>query len=336
MQNTAKAEDAMRSGQDVFPGEQCRTVAGEGMATAETGGARRVSEGGGNGAGEIVGKSAAADNGPQTYIAEPKAACSCATTEQAPSREDECSRGGAEHAASSEEECSRGETGNSSQSGREAANPCGGHAREEYGGGFAREEPQGPYGYNGMPQGTYRGQYGDPYAYNPHVRTAGGGGNPQGPYGYGGMPQGTYRGQYGEPYAHNPHVRTAGGYGNPHQGPFPGYRESAAYGQAPGSGPHSHASCDRDCGPGHPKHDANRYGQFANLVQDIANGDADASSVLSFLENMDPRFWKGALVGATAALLMSNETVKNSLVGLLSGLFGGAGKENGKKTSEPQ
>ena len=59
-----------------------------------------------------------------------------------------------------------------------------------------------------------------------------------------------------------------------------------------------------------------------NLVNDLANGNADASRVMGFLENLDYKFWKGALVGISATLLLTNKTVKDSIMGTLSDLMG--------------
>ncbi|MFP4048397.1 MAG: hypothetical protein ACOCS8_00305 [Desulfovermiculus sp.] len=96
------------------------------------------------------------------------------------------------------------------------------------------------------------------------------------------------------------------------QGP-PGYAQAQAHpGQAPGP----------DSGPGHPKHDAHRYGQVMGLINDVANGNADPSKVMQVLSSLDSQFWKGALIGVGATLLVTNETVKNALVSALSDLAG--------------
>jgi hypothetical protein len=99
--------------------------------------------------------------------------------------------------------------------------------------------------------------------------------------------------------------------------------------QNPPVSPHS-----QDHGPEHLKHDAHQYGQLMQLVNDIANGNADASRVMSFLENLDTRFWKGALVGMAAVLILSNDTVKNGIANGLSGVMGIFGKE--KEAPQPE
>jgi hypothetical protein len=63
------------------------------------------------------------------------------------------------------------------------------------------------------------------------------------------------------------------------------------------------------------------------LVNDLANGSADPSRVMAFLGSQDAQFWKGALVGISVVLLLTNDTVKNAVVGTLSGILGAFSKE---------
>lgn len=58
------------------------------------------------------------------------------------------------------------------------------------------------------------------------------------------------------------------------------------------------------------------------LINDVANGNADPSKVMQVLSSLDSQFWKGALIGVGATLLVTNETVKNALVSALSDLAG--------------
>jgi len=111
------------------------------------------------------------------------------------------------------------------------------------------------------------------------------------------------------------------------------YQQPPAHSQAPGQAPHV---CDHesDHGPGHPKHDAHQYGQFMGLVNDLANGNADASRLMSFLGSLDNQFWKGALVGVSATLLLTNDTVKNAIVGTLSNVLGAFEKKTEKEQSK--
>ncbi len=72
-----------------------------------------------------------------------------------------------------------------------------------------------------------------------------------------------------------------------------------------------------------PKHDEHKYGQMMGLVEDLVNGkNPDPSHIMSVLEGLDSRFWKGALVGVGATLLLTNDSVKNAIVGGLSTMFG--------------
>jgi hypothetical protein len=91
-------------------------------------------------------------------------------------------------------------------------------------------------------------------------------------------------------------------------------------------GPHqSHASAQGfPGGPGadHFKHDEHRYGQLFGIIQDFANGQPDVSRVMNWVEGCDTQFWKGALVGAVAAVLIVNPTVKKTIVDTMSGFWG--------------
>jgi hypothetical protein len=112
-----------------------------------------------------------------------------------------------------------------------------------------------------------------------------------------------------------------------------GYYQPYGYAYDPPPVSHAGDGGHHQC-KGHPKHDAHKYGQFMGLVNDLANGDADASRVISFLGSLDTQFWKGAMVGVTATLLLTNDTVKDSIVGALSGLFGIFGKEADDEATE--
>jgi len=90
---------------------------------------------------------------------------------------------------------------------------------------------------------------------------------------------------------------------------------------APGCGHDDH-------GTGHLKHDAHQYGQFMGLVNDLANGKADPSQVMSFLGGLDGQFLKGALVGIGATLLLISDSVRKGMAGTLSGVFDAFGKES--------
>lgn len=124
--------------------------------------------------------------------------------------------------------------------------------------------------------------------------------------------------------------------GSPHPGPaFPqaghqfigphtphtGYQQPQAYGFAPVPTNHS-CNHNTTSGQRHPKYDEHKYGQFMGIVNDLVNGNPDMSKMMGFLESCDTQFWKGALIGVTATLLLTNETVKKTIIDSLSGIWG--------------
>ena len=177
--------------------------------------------------------------------------------------------------------------------------------------------PQPPQpGMMGGPQPPYPGMMGGPQPPQPGMM-----GGPQPPYpGMMGGPQPPYPGMMGGPQPPQP-----GMMGGP-QPPQPGMM----------GGPQpSHHGSDCRCHEhpmsgmphagmmGAPGVDANnQFGQVFGMVTDLMNGKADMSSMAQFLDTSDPRFWKGALVGAALALLLTSSSVKNSISGLMGGLFG--------------
>lgn len=52
---------------------------------------------------------------------------------------------------------------------------------------------------------------------------------------------------------------------------------------------------------------------MAQVMQEIANGGSGLSSLTRMLDLDDKDFWKGALVGAAAVLLLTNESVQKAL-----------------------
>ncbi|MFD2110365.1 hypothetical protein [Thiorhodococcus fuscus] len=69
---------------------------------------------------------------------------------------------------------------------------------------------------------------------------------------------------------------------------------------------------------------------MSDLMSEVANGGNGLSTLSKMLNFEDPDFWKGALVGAAAALVLSS--------GSIQGLFGRAGtsKGSGAGDSEPE
>jgi len=52
---------------------------------------------------------------------------------------------------------------------------------------------------------------------------------------------------------------------------------------------------------------------MAEVMNEIASGGNGLSSLTKMLDLDDSEFWKGALVGAAAVLLLTNESVQNAL-----------------------
>ncbi len=76
-----------------------------------------------------------------------------------------------------------------------------------------------------------------------------------------------------------------------------------------------------------PKFDQQRLGKMYSTVSDVMNGEADPSSLIGLFAENSGDFWKGALVGAAAAVLLNNDAVK----GALGGLVGSVGAMFGDK-----
>lgn len=91
-------------------------------------------------------------------------------------------------------------------------------------------------------------------------------------------------------------------------GQMPGYTMP---GMAPGYG-----SMD-------PQHLENRYGQIMAMCNDFMQGKADPVQVMTFLNSTGSNFWKGALIGAAATFLLTNDGVKSALRETFSSLSSG-------------
>lgn len=72
-----------------------------------------------------------------------------------------------------------------------------------------------------------------------------------------------------------------------------------------------------------PKFDQNKFGEILGKVNAVIAGEAPPESLLSSLTDTGGDFWKGAIVGAAAVFLVNNETVKETVSGLLGSVFGG-------------
>lgn len=73
---------------------------------------------------------------------------------------------------------------------------------------------------------------------------------------------------------------------------------------------------------GHPKFQEHRYG-ITNMLSDLANGNPNWDGMASWLDSGSGDFWKGALLGAVVAVVLTSDTVKESLGNMWTHFFGG-------------
>jgi len=112
----------------------------------------------------------------------------------------------------------------------------------------------------------------------------------------------------GQPHMQAP-PHPQGFYAQP--GPFPGFQQPFMGGPQTFPGPEHECGGSFRGGPGHPKHDQHQYGQLAGLIGEFANGNPDLARVAAYVDGMGTQFWKGALIGAAATLLFTNDQVKS-------------------------
>ncbi len=129
----------------------------------------------------------------------------------------------------------------------------------------------------------------------------------------------------------------AGPFPGPMPGPFPGAAPGAMPGMPPGFMPGAAYGAHPGFGPANsPMAQAAQseaqLGKMMNMFSDIVNGKTDMSQVAGFLGGMDGSFWKGAVLGAALALMVSSPMVSDTITGLFSGLTGGGAKS---ETSAP-
>lgn len=78
-----------------------------------------------------------------------------------------------------------------------------------------------------------------------------------------------------------------------------------------------------------------RYGQVINSVEQFLEGEATVSDVVKTLyvnTTQDDQLWKGVIVGAAAAVLLTSEPVRKAMGQTLGGVFPGLKKS--QQTSE--
>lgn len=81
-----------------------------------------------------------------------------------------------------------------------------------------------------------------------------------------------------------------------------------------------------------PKFDQNKIGQMYGVMSDVMNGEANPAQIMSLFQDTGTDFWKGAVVGAVGALLIGNETVRNTVAGVFGSMFGEADPEGPQVT----
>lgn len=147
-------------------------------------------------------------------------------------------------------------------------------------------------------------------------------------------PAGVHPGGYTSP---NPQMGAPPPYTGPSQaGMYPG--QSSGMGQVgsqpwgyPGNGSQGADGVMGQPGSGymgadahHIYHDENRFGQIADIVDRFVNGEATTGDIVKGLFSLDFRndqFWKGAIVGAVAALVVNSDTVKQGLATTFGAVF---------------
>jgi hypothetical protein len=98
--------------------------------------------------------------------------------------------------------------------------------------------------------------------------------------------------------------------------------------QVPPQGMDPRGMAGQACSASAGEFNANQYGRIAEVVNDIAKGEQpDMDKIVGLLNGFDTQFWKGALIGAVATLLVTNDAVKSAVSGTLGGIFGAFSKK---------
>jgi len=111
--------------------------------------------------------------------------------------------------------------------------------------------------------------------------------------------------------------------------PYPPYGHPGfGYGAPPPGGypPNAHEGQHQGYGHGAAQ-GAGQGARMSDLVNEVANGGNGFSTLSKMLNLDDPDFWKGALIGAAAVLLLTSDSVQNALFH--------AGQSNGQGSKEP-
>lgn len=80
-------------------------------------------------------------------------------------------------------------------------------------------------------------------------------------------------------------------------------------------------------GPDAQGGNAEHYNRIVDVVKDIANGEQpDVNKLAALYGGFDAQFWKGALIGAVLAVLLTSKTVKTTAAGIMGAIFGASQK----------
>ncbi|WP_198287509.1 YtxH domain-containing protein [Photobacterium marinum] len=120
---------------------------------------------------------------------------------------------------------------------------------------------------------------------------------------------------HGYPYPPHPH------HAMPPHGyhPHPGYHHPYGYPPVPPHHYHGMPPHHPEHHESHPEHDA-LFQQAQGMLEGVMGEQAGIFKDLMHKMGVDDKeFWKGAMIGAAAALVLSNENVRNNLLQMLSG-----------------
>ena len=235
---------------------------------------------------------------------------------------------GGEDSCGCEEESAENNMGRQGEMGN-GVNPQGMYGSAPQGGGV---NPQGMYGSAPLGGGVNpQGMYGS--------APQGGGVNPQGMYGSAPLGGGVYpQGMYGSA-PQGGGVNPQGMYGSAPLGG--GVYPQGMYGSAPqGGGVNPQGvpvqnmySQESQSAVG----DMNRFGQYLGVINDIASGKTpELPEVAQMVQQAPGDFWKGAIVGVAAGLLLTSESVRNGLGSVIGAVFSGVGREQDAEEKEEE
>ncbi len=135
------------------------------------------------------------------------------------------------------------------------------------------------------------------------------------------IPQNNY-GQYQQTA---PYYQAQGQPGGQFQSQYAQDSQQGPYGPAAGNGPNDHGQ--------ELKHEGNmsQHGQLLDVLGGIINGNPDIQKISRLLSSTDAQFWKGAAIGAGAALVLGNPAVQSAVTGFVSNILNKTTKNEKEK-----